>query len=143
MLSEEWGKQACQAWNNDEVLTGGLFKSGWVENFRKDIDFRIIEIYRKDCPDSPHLQLKLQPKDQKAVCVGSGPDFNGGYDFLMWAKTANWVKMGEGKIGPMGGMATGRLKFKGSMWEAMKNMGPFKNFLLLFGKAPGNVAQCN
>ncbi len=61
----------------------------------------------------------------------------------MWAKTANWVKMGEGKIGPMGGMATGRLRFSGSMWEAMKNMGPFKGFLLLFGKVPSSVEECN
>lgn len=143
MLSEEWGKLACEAWNNDEVLSGGLFESGWAENFRKDMDFRIIEVYRKDCPDSPHVQLKFQPKDNKTVCVDSGPDFNQGYDFLMWAKTGNWVKMGEGKIGPMGGMMTGRLSFRGSMWEAMKNMGPFKNFLLLFGKVPSTTKECN
>ncbi|HEB71596.1 MAG TPA: sterol-binding protein [Nitrospirae bacterium] len=143
MLSEEWGKSACEVWNNDPVLSEGLFESGWAENFREGMDFRIIEIYRKDCPDSPHVQLKFQPEDNKTMCVDSGPDFNKGYDFLMWASTGNWVKMGEGKIGPMGGMATGRLRFKGSMWEAMKNMGPFKNFLLLFGKIPADISQCN
>jgi len=143
MLSEEWGKSACEVWNNDKVLTEGLFESGWVENYRVGKDFRIIEVYRKDCPDSPHIQLKFRPEDNKAVCVGSGQELDDGFDFLMWAKTANWVKMGEGKIGPMGGMATGRLRFKGSMWEAMKNMGPFKNFLLLFGKVSADISKCN
>ncbi len=57
MLSEEWGRLACEAWNNDPVLFEGLFKSGWAENFRKGMDFRIIEVYRKDCPDSPHILL--------------------------------------------------------------------------------------
>ncbi len=35
-----------------------------------------------------------------------------------------------------------RLKFKGPKWEAMKNMGPFENFLLLTGKVPSDASSC-
>ena len=143
MLSEDWGKSACEAWNADAVLSKGLFDSGWVTNQKNNKGYRIIETYRSDCPSSPHLQLKLEPKDGKAVCAGSGKMFDKDWDFLMYAKTEHWVSMGKGEVGPMGGMMTGKLKFEGSMWEAMQNMGPFKNFLLLFGKVPSDTKTCN
>jgi putative sterol carrier protein len=143
MISEEWGKAACEAWNSDQVLSKGLFESGWVLNQKNKKGYRIIEIYRSDCPNSPHLQLKLEPKDGSAVCVGSGKMFDKDWDFLMYAKTEHWASMGKGEVGPMGGMMTGKLKFEGSMWEAMQNMGPFKNFLLLFGKVPSDAKTCN
>jgi putative sterol carrier protein len=143
MISEEWGKGACEAWNADAVLSKGLFESGWVTNQKNNKGYRIIEMYRSDCPASPHLQLKLEPKNNSAVCVGSGKMFDKEWDFLMYAKTEDWIAMGKGEVGPMGGMMTGKLKFDGSMWEAMQNMGPFKNFLLLFGKVPSDTKTCN
>jgi len=143
MLSEPWGQAACEAWNADAVLSEGLFESGWVTNHKNNRGFRIIEIYRSDCPNSPHIQLKLVPQGKRAECAASGPMFDKEWDFLMYAKTADWVAMGKGEVGPMGGMMTGKLKFDGSMWEAMQNMGPFKNFLLLFGKIPTSVDACN
>jgi putative sterol carrier protein len=143
MLSEDWGKAACEAWNTDQVLSKGLYDSGWVLNQKNKKGYRIIEMYRSDCPNSPHLQLKLEPKDNSAVCMGSGKMFDKDWDFLMYAKTEHWVSMGKGEVGPMGGMMTGKLKFDGSMWEAMQNMGPFKNFLLLFGKFPSDTKTCN
>ena len=60
----------------------------------------------------------------------------------MFADTSRWQEMGEGLYGPMKGMMTGRLKFKGPKFEAMRNMGPFTNFLLLVGKVPGAVDSC-
>ncbi|MDH5639150.1 MAG: SCP2 sterol-binding domain-containing protein [Nitrospinota bacterium] len=143
MLSNEWGKAACVAWNDDSVLTKGLKESGWIEGDKDDRGFRIIEIYRSDCPDSSHVQLKFVDKEEKALCVDSGPMFDKEWDFLMYAKTEHWIAMGKGDVGPMGGMMTGKLSFKGSMWEAMQNMGPFKNFLLLFGKIPSTTDTCN
>ena len=143
MLSEDWAKAVCAEWNKDEVLSKGLKDSGWVSTTKNNRGFRIIEIYRADCPASPHVQLKLQDKDGKAMCEGSGPMFDKDWDFLMYAETKDWVAMGKGDVGPMGGMMTGKLSFKGSMIEAMKNMGPFKNFLLLFGKIPSAVDKCN
>lgn len=143
MMSTEWGKQACEAWNGDKVLSEGLYESGWVSNDKDGRGYRIIEMYRADCGGSLHVQLKLVEKDGKAFCEGSGPMFDKEWDFLMYAKTEHWVSMGKGEVGPMGGMMTGKLKFEGSWWEAMKNMGPFENFLLLFGKVPSDTAECN
>ncbi len=53
------------------------------------------------------------------------------------------MEMGKGQYGPMWAMTTGRLKFSGPMWEAMKNMGPFNSFLLLMGKVPSDTKKCN
>jgi len=143
MLSADWGTKACAAWNADEVLSKGLKDSGWISSHKNNRGFRIIELYRSDCASSPHIQLKFQEKDGKAVCVDSGAMFDKDWDFLMYATTADWVSMGKGEVGPMGGMMSGKLSFKGSMWEAMQNMGPFKNFLLLFGKIPTATDKCN
>ncbi len=63
-------------------------------------------------------------------------------DYLMWAKTRRWQVMGTGKYGPMRAMMLFRLKFQGPKWEAMQHMGPFRNFLLLTGKVPGDTASC-
>ena len=143
MLSNEWGKAACAAWNADPVLTKGLKESGWIEGDKDGRGFRIIEIYRSDCPSSPHVQLKFVDKDNAAICADAGPMFDKEWDFLMYAETKHWIAMGKGEVGPMGGMMTGKLNFQGSMWEAMQNMGPFENFLLLFGKVPSTTESCN
>jgi putative sterol carrier protein len=50
--------------------------------------------------------------------------------------------MGKGEYGPMRAMMFGRLGFDGPMMEAMRNMGPFENFLLLVGKVTGDTATC-
>jgi putative sterol carrier protein len=58
----------------------------------------------------------------------------------MHAKTERWKQMGAGEYGPMKAMMLGRLSFSGPYGEAMGNMGPFTNFLLLVGKVPGSDA---
>ena len=54
---------------------------------------------------------------------------------------SGWVKndKGRGDCGPMKAMMFGRLEFSGPKREAMGNMGPFENFLLLVGKVPGGT----
>jgi putative sterol carrier protein len=42
----------------------------------------------------------------------------------------------------MKAMMSGRLEFSGPKMEAMGNMGPFENFLLLVGKVPGGTQAC-
>jgi len=61
---------------------------------------------------------------------------------VMKAETARWVEMGKGEYGPMRAMMLGRLGFSGPMAEAMGNMGPFENFLLLVGKVPSDAKAC-
>jgi putative sterol carrier protein len=60
----------------------------------------------------------------------------------MNASTERWQEMGADEYGPMKAMMLGRLKFSGPYGEAMGNMGPFKNFLLLVGKVPASTASC-
>lgn len=63
-------------------------------------------------------------------------------DYLMFAQTTRWEEMGAGKYGPMKGMMFRRLRFQGPKMEAMNNMGPFKNFLLLTGEIPSDTSTC-
>jgi putative sterol carrier protein len=145
LMSADWAKDACAAWNNDPVLTDKLVESGWVKN-DKDRGFKVMQIYRSDCGDKPTVELRVSLKDGKAMCVyGGGPDtqeLEMGSDYVMKAETGRWVEMGKGEYGPMKAMFLGRLGFDGPMMEAMGNMGPFENFLLLVGKVPGDVGSC-
>ena len=142
MMSAEWAKQACAAWNADPVLTTKLQESGWIANDKKR-GFKVLQIYRSDCKDSPRVEVRIAAKDGKAQCVAGGRsesklDFD--VDYAMHAETKRWIEMGKGEYGPMRAMFFGRLSFDGPMGEAMGNMGPFESFLLLVGKVPGESA---
>lgn len=142
-MSADWAKATVHAWNSDPTLTGKLFESGWVTNTKNGRGFKTIEVYREDCPGSYHVQLKMVAKDNKAVAVYGGEVFDKEPDYIMWAETGRWIEMGKGEYGPMKAMSFRRLKFKGPMWEAMKNMGPFSAFLLLTGKIDADFLTCN
>jgi putative sterol carrier protein len=128
-MSAEWATKACEAWNADAVLTGKLAESGWIANDVKR-GFKVIQIYRGDCKDSPWVELRLAKKDGKAQCVYGGKlettKLDSGADYVMHAETKRWGEMGKGEYGPMRAMMFGRLKFSGPMMEAMGNMGPFE-----------------
>jgi putative sterol carrier protein len=145
MMSGEWGTEACAAWNKDPVLTGKLVESGWVKN-DKGRGFKVMQVYRSDCGDRPTAELRVSLKDGKAMCVyGGAPEtgkLDGGSDYVMKAETVRWVEMGKGEYGPMTAMFMQRLGFDGPMMEAMGNMGPFENFLLLVGKVPSDTGSC-
>lgn len=145
MMSVDYIKQFCGAWNADELMTKGLADSEWVDN-DGDKGFKIIQLYRNDCPDSPHVEMQFERQNDRAMCVYAGkvenPDLDRGSDYEMYADTTRWVEIGNGEYGPMKAMMLGRLKFKGPKIEAMGNMGPFKNFLLLFGKFPSDTTVC-
>jgi putative sterol carrier protein len=145
MMSGDWGKEACAAWNSDPVLTGRLVESGWVKN-DKGRGFKVVQMYRTECERSPRAELHIALKDGKAQCVYGGPPKQGKLDFdmdyIMHAETPRWIEMGAGEYGPMRAMMFGRLSFQGPMGEAMGNMGPFENFLLLVGKVKSSSASC-
>lgn len=144
-MSEEWAVSACAEWNKDAVLTDELGKSGWIDN---DLGrgYKVMQVYRKDCPDSPRVELRFANKDGKATCVYGGKvetqELNDDADYVMYATDEHWLRMGKGEDGPMKAMTFGRLKFEGPKWEAMKNMGPFENFLLLTGKVDTDRSTC-
>jgi putative sterol carrier protein len=145
MMSVAYIEQFCDAWNDDELMTKGLADSEWVDN-DGDKGFKIIQLYRLDCPDSPHVEMQFERQDGKALCVYAGkvenPDLDRSADYEMFANTKRWIEIGNGDYGPMKAMMFGRLKFKGPKIEAMGNMGPFKNFLLLFGHFPSDTTVC-
>lgn len=145
LMSNDWAQQFCQAWNQDKILTEELQESGWIKN-DKGRGYKILQLYRSDCPQDQWVELKIQGVENKVTCTYGGavtqkPDLS--VDYIMNAETRRWLEMGQGKYGPMWGMMTGRLKFEGPKWEAMKNMDPFKSFLLLVGKVPSNTSKCN
>ncbi len=144
MMSTEWATQACAAWNAEPMLTDELAASGWVAN-NKDRGQKIIQLYRTDCADSPRVELKIADQDGKAMCVYGGgveTELDLDVDYIMHAKTSRWVEMGNNEYGPMWAMMTFRLKFSGPKFEAMNNMDPFKQFLLLVGKVPSVADRC-
>jgi putative sterol carrier protein len=143
LMSAPWAKLACDAWNADPVLTDKLVESGWVRNDAKR-GFKVMQIYRSDCADSPRVELRVAEQGNKARCTYGGKvetaNLDSGADYVMHAETARWQEMGRGEYGPMRAMMTGRLHFSGPMMEAMGNMGPFESFLLLVGKVRGGAA---
>jgi putative sterol carrier protein len=145
MMSAAWAKAACEAWNADPVLTDKLAASGWVKN-NAGRGFKVIQVFRSDCKDSPRVELRIAEQDNKARCTYGGKvetaNLDLGVDYVMHAETARWQEMGRGEYGPMRAMMFGRLQFDGPMFEAMGNMGPFASFLLLVGKVKSSTASC-
>ena len=142
-MSAPWAALACEAWNADPVLTEKLVETGWIKN-NANRGFKLMQIYRSDCPASPRVELRVAEQVGKAHCTYGGKaetaNLDGGVDYVMYAPTERWQEMGRGDYGPMRAMMMGRLKFSGPMMEAMGNMGPFESFLLLVGKVPGGAA---
>jgi putative sterol carrier protein len=145
MMSADWAKDACDAWNKDPVLTDKLVESGWIKN-DGGRGFKVMHVARSDCGDKASAELRIALKENKAACVyGGAPSaatLDGSADYSMKAETTRWVEMGKGEYGPMRAMMLGRLGFDGPRLEAMSNMGPFENFLLLVGKVPSESGAC-
>lgn len=143
LMSAEWAKSACEAWNQESGLTKGLEESGWTSN-DAGRGFKLIQIYRSDCKKAPRVELRISRQDKAARCTYGGTPQAGalqsGTDYVMWADTEKWTEMGRGDYGPMKAMMLGRLNFEGPKMEAMGNMGPFESFLLLVGKVASDKA---
>lgn len=145
LMSPDWAREACSAWNADATLTGKLHESGWAANNKKR-GYKVLRVVRADCPASPLVELRIAPLDGRAQCIegaaatAAALDFD--VDYLMTAETRRWQEMGRGEYGPMRAMMFGRLSFEGPMGEAMGNMGPFGSFLQLVGKVPGETGSC-
>jgi len=145
LMSPEWAKAACDAWNQESILTDQLVETGWVKN-DKGRGFKVMHVYRSDCGERATAEMRIALKVDKAQCVYGGAvqstALDDGADYVMSATTARWQEMGRGEYGPMRAMMFGRLGFVGPKMEAMGNMGPFASFLLLVGKVNSNTATC-
>jgi putative sterol carrier protein len=145
LMSPEWAKAACDAWNQEALLTDQLVESGWVKNDRGR-GFKVMHVYRSDCGAAATAEMRIALKDDKAQCVYGGvvqaTPLDDRADYVMNATTARWQEMGRGEYGPMRAMMFGRLGFVGPKLEAMGNMRPFESFLLLVGKVNSSAATC-
>jgi putative sterol carrier protein len=145
MMSARWATRACEAWNKDAVLTDELGSSGWIEN-DNGRGYKVLQVVRTDCEGSTPAELRISPDDGKAICVYGGKlettELDSGADYNMTAQTGHWTEMGKGEYGPIYAMFFNKLTFSGPMFEAMGNMGPFENFLLLVGKVHADTASC-
>jgi len=145
LMSADWAQAACEAWNRDAVLTDKLVESGWMKN-DKGRGYKVMQVFRTDCGARPTAEMRIALKGGKALCVYGGKvetaQIDAGADYVMSATSARWGEMGRGEYGPMKAMMFGRLEFAGPKMEAMSNMGPFENFLLLVGKVPGGTQAC-
>ena len=75
MMSPEWTAQACDAWNKDGALTGGLADQ-WIKN-DKDRGYKIIHLYRTDCGEATQTELKIMGKAGPLVALSVLPRING------------------------------------------------------------------
>lgn len=143
MMAADWGPAACDAWNASATLTDEL--GDWVKNDGGK-GYKAMQVYRMDCNDAPTVELQISNQDGKAMCTYGGAvkttDLDKGVDYIMFAKTKNWKRMGTGQDGAMKAMTLGRLKFKGPKMEAMSNMGPFGAFLQLTGSVESDMETC-
>ncbi len=143
LMSPQWAAAFCAAWNATPQLSQGL-AGEWLHD-DKGRGYKIIELYRDDCGKAGSVELKIVPRDARAACSYGGvpkiePDFD--VDFLMHAKTADWLAMGRGDPGPMWAMMSGRLQFQGPKLVAMRAIKPFASFLRLVGRVPADAATC-
>lgn len=139
-MSADWATQACQGWNsNSELTSNPKMSEGWIGNDKKR-GYKIIHMYRTDCGDTTQVEIKIQPKDGKAICTYGGKiqtaNLDYDVDYLMHATTKDW----QSKMNPATAMMFGDLKFTGPKFEAMKVMGPFTEFLHLAAQIPGDAA---
>ncbi|MCB1858223.1 MAG: SCP2 sterol-binding domain-containing protein [Gammaproteobacteria bacterium] len=145
-MSEEWAAEACNAWNENPKLVTGL-AGKWIGN-DAGRGYKVIHIYRSDCDTTRRVELTITDSEGGAHCSYGGTvqhnALNGDVDYLMYANDQDWVCMGKGDwgCGPMGAMATGKLKFEGPKMEAMSVMGPFEDFLLLTGSLDSDRNSC-
>ncbi len=145
LMSGDWAKAACDAWNREATLTDQLAESGWAKN-DKGRGFKVMQVYRSDCGSRASAEMRIALQGAKAQCVYGGAvqtaKLDDSADYVMSAETARWLEMGRGEYGPMRAMMFGRLSFVGPKMEAMGNMGPFESFLLLVGKVGSTAASC-
>ncbi|WP_457626590.1 SCP2 sterol-binding domain-containing protein [Persephonella sp.] len=138
-MDEEYAKQFCELWNKTPTLIEGLAK--WSKNTGEK-GYRIIRFYRQDCGGAEKaIEVHIAPRDGKAVCIYGGKATDRKPDFLMSATDENWKSLARGEFGFLGAGIMSKLDFIGSKWEAAKNMGPFKAFLLNLDKVP-HTMEC-
>ena len=142
-MDEAWAGKLCSAWNKSTVLTKDLATNDWMGNNSRG--YKLIQLYRTSCGQPSMVQLKIEAKDNQAVCTYGGlPDgqkLDKSVDYRLNASDLHWSEMGSGKYGPFKAMMFGYLNVQGPYDEAMYAMSPFSEFLKLAGSIPGDMGK--
>lgn len=144
-LSADWAAEACRLRNQDPILTKHLIDSGWMANDAQR-GFKQVRIVRRDCAGSPPAEIRTAVLDEKASCVyggaARGTDLDLEADYLLTASTEHWAAMAAGEYGPMRSILLGILELQGPRQEAMTNLRPLREFLLLTGRVEAETGAC-
>ncbi len=144
-MDESWAEKACEAWNKSPTLTVDLATDDWMGNNSRG--YKLIQMYRTSCGQETMVQLKIEAKDNKAICTYGGlPDgqkLSKKVDYRLHASDKHWKEMGNGKYGPFKAMMFGYLNVQGPYDEAMYALTPFSEFLKLAGSIPGEKGVKN
>lgn len=144
-MDKTWAEKACNAWNKNTILTEELAGDVWMGNNARG--YKLIQMYRTGCGEKTKVQLKIEDKNGKAICVYGGlPDgqrLSKDVDYLLQATDKRWTQMANGEYGPFKAMMFGYLEVKGPFDEAMYSLKPFSVFLKLMGSIPGKKGEAN
>lgn len=144
-MDTHWARNACDAWNKNSTLTDDLVEDGWMKNNSRG--YKLIQMYRSGCGEKTKVQLKIENKDGKAMCVYGGvPDgqqLSKDVDYLLHASDKRWTQMANGEYGPFKAMMFGYLNLQGPFDEAMYSLKPFSVFLKLVGSIEGEKGENN
>ena len=109
--SDEWIK----------ALSDQLNESASYERSAKDWEGDFVFIVRPDdaYPETAYLYLGLyHGKSPSAAMVGSQDERD--VEFVIGAPFSTWRRVIEGKLDPIQGMMTGRLKLSGNLMKIMR-----------------------
>ncbi len=144
-MDEAWAKKLCESWNKNTQLTVDLATDDWMNNNERG--YKLIQMYRSSCGPETMVQLKIEAKDNKAICtyggLPTGQKLSKKVDYRLHASDKHWTEMGQGVYGPFKAMMFGYLNVQGPYDEAMYAMTPFSEFLKLAGSIPGEKGDKN
>jgi len=119
-LTPEWTGDYRDVWNANARLREGLREfSATIKYFVEGAEHDAVELVV-----------------EHGEATGAGPAGRASYDFELWASPENWRRLATGDLGPRAAMLTKRLKFKGSMVVATRNMGGFEESLRTMAGVP-------
>jgi len=144
-MDHVWAEKACELWNKNKTLTVDLAANDWMGNNSRG--YKLIRLYRTDCGQDTKVQLKIESKDNKAICTHGGlPDeqkLDKDVDYLLHSSDKHWTEMGDGTYGPFKALMFGYITVQGPYDEAMYSLTPFSEFLKLVGSVEGKKGKGN
>lgn len=124
LFSKEWCAEACKLW--ERVVIPNLVD---LENYNYIAEWGVTDT-------GAVCQFKAEKGQILSWEPGKRFD-DDACDFILWAKVAAWKQVGEGKMDPVGAVASKRIHLrKGPMPVVIKEADAFKRLLIGYGEIP-------